>query len=163
MTFWTGRYAHKSRYAPLVNTDDLSYLVRANLSGRICFVDGDATIADGLSVHWVGGHTAGQQVIRVNTAAGHAVLASDAIHFYKEIDEDEPYNIVHYVPDMYESFARVSSLADDPQLIVAGHDPQVRSRYRVLPGELSELVSVIGTGRDVGPWPQMASPPMEVE
>lgn len=129
MAFWTGRYASRSRYRNLVNVDDLAYLVRANVAGRIQWVDGDAEVLPGISVHWVGGHTAGQQVVRVNTKQGHAVLASDAVHFYREIDDDEPYHVVHYMPDMYSSFEKIKSLTDDRRLVVAGHDPLVRTRY----------------------------------
>lgn len=129
MAFWTGKFASRSRYRHLVDGDDLSFLVRANLDSRVVWVDGDTDVVPGISVHWVGGHTAGQQVIRITTPKGYAVLTSDAVHFYGEIDDDEPYNVVHYVPDMYESFEKIRSLADSPELIVAGHDPKVRERF----------------------------------
>ena len=41
-----------------------------------------AQIAPGITVHRVGGHTRGLQVVRVHTRRGWVVLASDAAHFY---------------------------------------------------------------------------------
>ena len=50
------------------------------------FHDGDDELAPGLSVHHVGGHTMGLQVVRVWTRRGWVVLASDASHFYANMD-----------------------------------------------------------------------------
>jgi glyoxylase-like metal-dependent hydrolase (beta-lactamase superfamily II) len=128
MAFWTGRYAARGgRHA--VERPDIAFLVDANFDGRIRWVDGDAEVVPGVSVHLVGGHTAGMQVVRVLTADGFAVVASDASHFYANIDEDRPYAIVHSLPAMYGAFDTIRSLADDPRLVVAGHDPAVLDRY----------------------------------
>jgi glyoxylase-like metal-dependent hydrolase (beta-lactamase superfamily II) len=129
MAFWTGRFAGRGPNRTLASPDDLAFLVRANFDGRIDWVDGDAKVAPGITVHHVGGHTPGMQVVRVATEGGHAVVASDASHFYANIDEDRPYAIVHNLPDMYAAFDTIRKLADDPSLIVAGHDPAVLTRY----------------------------------
>jgi glyoxylase-like metal-dependent hydrolase (beta-lactamase superfamily II) len=99
-------------------------------------LDGDATVVPGLSVHLVGGHTAGtgghtagMQVVRVRTARGHVVLASGASHFYENIEDDRPFAILHHLPGMYGAFDRIKELADGPGLVVAGHDPEVLDRY----------------------------------
>ena len=55
-------------------------------SPRLDIVDGDRELAPGLSVHAVGGHTAGMQVVSVHTERGTLVLASDASHFYENIE-----------------------------------------------------------------------------
>ncbi|MEZ5230108.1 MAG: hypothetical protein R2710_26615 [Acidimicrobiales bacterium] len=39
---------------------------------------------------WSGGHTAGLQVVAVYTIDGPVVLASDATHFYENIEHDKP-------------------------------------------------------------------------
>ena len=129
MAFWTGRDASRGAGPHLVERPDIGYLVDANFDGRIRWVDGDAEVVPGITVHLVGGHTAGMQIVRVLTAEGHAVLASDASHFYANIDEDRPYAIVHTLPAMHRAFDTIRNLADDPRLIVAGHDPAVMERY----------------------------------
>ena len=83
-------------------------------------LDGDDVVVPGLSVHLVGGHTAGMQVVRVRTARGHVVLASDASHFYENIEDDRPFAILHSMTGMYGAFDRIRELADGPHLVVAG-------------------------------------------
>jgi glyoxylase-like metal-dependent hydrolase (beta-lactamase superfamily II) len=77
----------------------------------------------------VGGHAAGLQVVRVHTAKGNIVLASDATHFYANIEEDRPFSVVTDLRQMYEAFDIVRTLADSPEHIVPGHDPKVMERY----------------------------------
>jgi glyoxylase-like metal-dependent hydrolase (beta-lactamase superfamily II) len=142
--YWTGPWARRiARERPLVDTGDLAHLMTAREEGRMLVLDGDATVVPGLSVHLVGGHTAGMQVVRVRTARGHVVLASDACHFYENIEDDRPFAILHHLPAMYGAFDRINELADGPGLVVAGHDPEVLDRYPALPGALGGRVAVI--------------------
>nr|SBO91829.1 hypothetical protein BN4615_P1343 [Nonomuraea gerenzanensis] len=134
LAFWTGPHAHRGAYPHLAEPDDLAYLVRENLTGRVRQLDGDHELLPGLSVHHVGGHTPGMQVVRVRTARGDAVVASDASHFYANIEADRPYGIVDHLPAMYDAFDRVRALAGSPELIVAGHDPLVLERFPAVPG-----------------------------
>jgi glyoxylase-like metal-dependent hydrolase (beta-lactamase superfamily II) len=129
MVFWTSRYAGKERFRALVETDDVVYLVRENFRGRLRFVAGSQEIVPGIEVHQTGGHSAGLQVVRVKTARGNVVLASDATHFYANIEEDRPYSIVSDLAQMYGAFEVVRSLADSPDHVVPGHDPLVMERF----------------------------------
>lgn len=129
------RPARRSRRVrPLCEADDLAYLIRANVQGRVRQLSGDATVVPGVTVHRVGGHTPGLQVVCVRTAYGHAVIASDASHFEANLRDDRPFSIVHTLPAMYDAFDRVRELADDPHLIVPGHDPAVLRRFSAEPG-----------------------------
>ncbi|MFI7616132.1 N-acyl homoserine lactonase family protein [Nonomuraea terrae] len=134
LAFWTGPHAHRGKHPHLANPDDVAFLVRENFAGRVTQPDGDHEVLPGVGVHHVGGHTPGLQVVRVRTAAGHAVVASDASHFYANIEGDRPYGIVTCLPAMYDAFDRVRALADSAELIVAGHDPLVLDRYPAVPG-----------------------------
>jgi glyoxylase-like metal-dependent hydrolase (beta-lactamase superfamily II) len=79
-------------------------------------------------------------VVRVQTAGGPIVLASDATHFYANLQEDRPFSIVHSLPGMYDAFDRVRELADgDDERIVPGHDPLVLERYPAAAPELAGL------------------------
>jgi glyoxylase-like metal-dependent hydrolase (beta-lactamase superfamily II) len=134
MAFWTGRYANKSAFRWVVEPDDILELVRHNFAGRVRFVDGVAEIVPGISVHHVGGHAAGLQVVAVETARGRVVLASDAVHYYANFDEDRPFAVVSDLPRMYDAFETVRTLADSPDHIIPGHDPLVLARYPAVSG-----------------------------
>ena len=129
MAFWTGRYAGRDHFRTLVEVDDIAYLVRENFEGRLRFVAGSEEIVPGIEVHRTGGHSAGLQVVRVKTARGWVVLASDATHFYANIEQDRPYSIVSDLPRMYGAFDLVHALADSSAHLVPGHDPLVLERF----------------------------------
>ena len=59
-------------------------------AGRMELVDGEAEIADGVHVHWTGGHTPGHQIVRFRTARGWAVLAVDAAYLYRSLESMIP-------------------------------------------------------------------------
>ncbi|HEU5424254.1 MAG TPA: N-acyl homoserine lactonase family protein [Nitrolancea sp.] len=134
LAFWTGRYAGRGVYRPLIEPEDIVALVRANFERRLRFVDGSAEVAPGISVHRVGGHARGLQVVRVATASGPLVLASDATHYYENIDEDRPFSLVDELAAMYEAFDTVHALAGPGGPIVPGHDPLVLERFPAVPG-----------------------------
>ena len=63
------------------------------------------------------------------TRRGWLVLASDASHFYANMEQVRPFPIVFNVADMVEGYARLLSLAASKDHIIPGHDPQVMARY----------------------------------
>ncbi|MEP2642278.1 N-acyl homoserine lactonase family protein [Roseobacter sp.] len=103
--------------------------VKRLFSGQVVFHDGDAQIADGVTVHCIGGHSRGLQAVRVRTAAGWLVLASDATHFYENIFARKPFPIVVDLQNMLDGFNRLETLASHKSLIVPGHDPLVTRAY----------------------------------
>jgi glyoxylase-like metal-dependent hydrolase (beta-lactamase superfamily II) len=130
MGFYTGRHAAAPAFRHSIEVEDVCALVRLNYEGRVRFVDGRAEVLPGIAVERVGGHTAGMQVVTVATGRGRAVLASDAAHYYRNLEERIPFNTLHDLPGTYAAFDRVRELADAPGLIVPGHDPLVLERLR---------------------------------
>ena len=90
---------------------------------------GDEEIAPGVSVHHIGGHTMGMQSVRVKTKRGWVVLASDACHFYENMEGKRPFPIVYNVGDMIEGWSKLQGLAESPRHVIPGHDPLVFQRY----------------------------------
>lgn len=113
-------------------------------SGKLTFYDGDAEIADGVTVHCIGGHSRGLQCVRVRTKSGWLVLASDAAHFYENVRAQKPFPIVVDLQNMLDGFATLNNLASHPDLIIPGHDPLVRACF---PNEVAPHISRL----DVGP------------
>lgn len=134
LAFWTGRHAGRAHFRATVEPDDIAYLVRANFDRRVRFAPSEAEVVPGITVHHVGGHAKGLQVVRVTTAAGPVLLASDASHYYENIETDRPFSLVTDLPAMYDAFDRVNQLAGAPDRVVPGHDPRVLERYPAVPG-----------------------------
>ncbi|MEJ2887720.1 N-acyl homoserine lactonase family protein [Actinomycetospora aeridis] len=125
LDYWTGPVAARIRREHwLVSREDLAHLT-GPARERLDVVDGSTEVVPGIEVHHVGGHTAGMQVVRVRTAAGPVVLASDAAHFHENLTADRPPPILHSVPGVHAAFDRLVELAGPDGLIVPGHDPDV--------------------------------------
>jgi glyoxylase-like metal-dependent hydrolase (beta-lactamase superfamily II) len=131
MGFATGRHMAHGIFAHGYEPEEVCNLVREVYKGRVLFHDGDEEIAPGISLHRIGGHTMGIQSVRVRTKIGWIVLASDATHFYANMNEVRPFPIVFNIGEMVQGFRRLRELADAPALIVPGHDPLVMQRYPV--------------------------------
>jgi glyoxylase-like metal-dependent hydrolase (beta-lactamase superfamily II) len=129
MKFATGRLmSHAAMRIPF-EEEDVVAMVRRVFRGRVAFHDGDEEIAPGVSVHHVGGHTMGMQIVRVNTRRGIVVLASDASHLYANMDREIPYPIAYNVGEVLEGYRRARVLATSNDHIIPGHDPLVMTRY----------------------------------
>jgi glyoxylase-like metal-dependent hydrolase (beta-lactamase superfamily II) len=129
MAYATGRHMGTTVFSGAFDVEDVVGMVRRAYAGRVRFHDGDAEIAPGISLHYIGGHTMGLQVVRVATRRGWLVLASDASHFYANMEQARPFPIVFNVADMVEGYARLRALAQSPSHIIPGHDPLVLERY----------------------------------
>lgn len=131
LRYWIGPIARRNvREQWLSSAKDVEHI--RSVGDRLQLVEGDSELLPGLSVHLVGGHTAGMQVVRIKTADGYAVIASDASHYYENIEDDSPFAILHDIPGMYFAFDRINELADSPHLVVPGHDPEVARRHAPL-------------------------------
>ncbi|WP_330186362.1 N-acyl homoserine lactonase family protein [Dactylosporangium sp. AC04546] len=97
--------------------------------GRVSFHEGDDEIAPGISIHHVGGHTPGLQVVRVSTARGNVVLASDAVHYYENLVAENPFPVLVSTIDYVAALNTVTRLADGPGHVIPGHDPLVLKRF----------------------------------
>jgi len=109
--------------------DHIVEMVRQVFRGRVVFHSGDSELAPGVTVHHIGGHTMGMQCVRVMTARGWVVLASDASHFYANFEDAAPFPLVYNVSDMLKGFKRLVTLASTSDHVVPGHDPLVMTRY----------------------------------
>ena len=124
MAFVTGRMMRTYNFRRPYQPDHLEIVLRAIYDRRAVLYDGDAKLAPGLSLHWVGGHTMGLQVVRVFTRRGWVALASDAIHYYEELERSVPWSNVLDVPEMLHAHDILRDIADSTDHIVAAHDHQ---------------------------------------
>ncbi|MFN2645699.1 MAG: N-acyl homoserine lactonase family protein [Burkholderiales bacterium] len=129
MRYATGRYMCSTCFSAAYEVEDVVGMVRRVYEGRVRFHDGDVELFPGVSVHLVGGHTMGLQVLRIATRRGPLVLASDASHFYANMEDGRPFPIVWSVADMLDGYERMRSLAASRECIIPGHDPLVMERY----------------------------------
>lgn len=129
MAFSTGRHMRHERFSKPVEPDHVCGLVRLVFKDRVVFHDGDDEVAPGITLHRIGGHTAGMQAVRVHTRRGWVVLASDCSHYYEHFEQNKGFPLVFHVGDLFEGYSRLKKLASSPRHVVPGHDPLVIQRY----------------------------------
>ena len=128
LDFWTGPLAAKPQFAPIVEPEEVAAVAAAP---RLTVIDGEtAMLGPGIEAFCVGGHSPGQLVLLVDAADGPVVLASDAIHYYEELELDRPFEVFVDLAEMVVGYDVLRGLAARPgAVLVAGHDPEVCARF----------------------------------
>jgi glyoxylase-like metal-dependent hydrolase (beta-lactamase superfamily II) len=137
--FWTGPYGRRRQFALSSEPDEIAYLEAADREGRVKLLDGDGEVAPGVLAILVGGHCPGQQIVVVDAPSGRVVLASDALHFYEEMERDMPFAVLSSLPDTYRAYDLLRELEGAGARLVAGHDPLVMDRFPAADGPASDL------------------------
>jgi glyoxylase-like metal-dependent hydrolase (beta-lactamase superfamily II) len=148
--FWTGPYGRRVQFHHSVEDSELGGLQAAMADGRVTTFGDRLALGDGIEVLRVGGHTPGQAVVIVPTAAGPVLLASDAVHYYEELERDMPFVSATSLVDMYAGFDLIRGLLKDQKidLLVTGHDPATLARFPGHSGEPKGAVAVVGASAD---------------
>ena len=141
LAYATGRYMRYPRLAHSFEVEDVVGVVRLNFARRVMFYDGAAELAPGVTLHPVGGHSAGMQFVRVHTRRGWVVVASDVTHFYENMDTGRPFTTAFHVGKMLEGYDALRAHAPSPQHIIPGHDPLVMRYYPPASSNLTGIVA----------------------
>jgi glyoxylase-like metal-dependent hydrolase (beta-lactamase superfamily II) len=147
MAYCTGRCMAEAAVGSVFDAQAVSAMVHKVFTGRVQFHDGDAEIAPGITVHKVGGHTRGMQIVRVATERGWVVLGSDSAHFYANLTPGRPFPILDDLDAYVEAQRTALRLASSPQHFIPGHDPLVLSRYPRARDGLEDVVRLDCTPR----------------
>jgi glyoxylase-like metal-dependent hydrolase (beta-lactamase superfamily II) len=129
LAFCTGRAMRHAAPRRPFEAGDVSTAVQLLFEERLTLHQGPATIVPGVEVHPAPGHTPGLQVVRVHTERGWVVLASDSSHLWANIRRRTPFPILDHLASMVEAYETVEQLADGPDHVIPGHDPQVATRF----------------------------------
>lgn len=113
--------------------------IRMLYAGRVIFHQGDVELAPGLWLHPIPGHSAGLQAVRVLTARGWVLLASDATHLYANMARRVPFPVLFDAEQVRRGFDRLAALAPSLDHLVPGHDPAVMRAYPAPSPDLAGL------------------------
>lgn len=133
MQYCTGHSMRHPQLRKNYESADVTTAVQSLYEGRLNFVDGEAEIAPGISVHLCGGHTRGLQFVTVATARGEVILASDAVHYYENIRRHLPFPSFVDFAEYLDGYTRIEARAKDLDRIIPGHDPSVLTAFPLSP------------------------------
>jgi len=127
--FWTGPLAARTQFAAHVEPDEVRGLAARARSGAVTLIEGEHEVAPGVVSIEVGGHSPGQTILAVDGERGPILLASDAVHFYEEVEHDRACGVLHDLARVYTAYDTIREHVDRGAQFVAGHDPLVMDRF----------------------------------
>jgi glyoxylase-like metal-dependent hydrolase (beta-lactamase superfamily II) len=142
MAYCTGRCMTEPEVGGVFDAGSVAAMVDKVFAGRVRFYDGDAELASGITLHKVGGHTRGMQIVRVATERGWVVLGSDTAHFYANLDPGRAFPIFDNGQQYVEAQRTALRLASSPDHYIPGHDPLVCARYPAARTGVEDIVRV---------------------
>lgn len=137
----TGRYMRYPRLSHSFEVDDICGVVRLNFARRLMLHRGFHELRPGITLHPAGGHSAGLQFVRVHTARGFVLVASDVTHFYENLGSGRPFTTAFHVGEMLEGFDLLEATAPSGDHIIPGHDPLVMRLYPAPRADLEGIVA----------------------
>lgn len=141
MNFATGRcMCHAKMRAPFT-VEHVVQAVRLVYGERVVFHDGDYTLAPGLDVHLIGGHSMGLQVLAV-AGTRRVVVASDAAHLGEFLDSKDVFPAFGDYAAVLEGYRRLREIAGPEGIILPGHDPAVLRDWPRYRDDMDDIVKV---------------------
>jgi glyoxylase-like metal-dependent hydrolase (beta-lactamase superfamily II) len=136
LDFWCGPDGVSAAHSAPIEREEIDYVASAHRDGRVRLLDDDGEVAKGVHAVRVGGHSPGQLILVVDGRSGPVLLASDAVHYYEELERGWPFEIVVDLEEMVTGYETVKRLAAERGApVVAGHDPLVCERFPPLEDE----------------------------
>ncbi|MEX6664378.1 N-acyl homoserine lactonase family protein [Pseudomonas sp. W2-17] len=129
--FWGTDMGKRPQYGHHIDPLDIERIQALHREGRITLLDTPQnTLIPGIELYELGGHTPGQMAVVVEMPEGPVILASDAIHYYDELEQDRPFAVLDSLADMYRGYERIREWLQRPgALMIPGHDPDVMNRF----------------------------------
>ena len=129
--FWGTDMGTRPQYSHHIDPRDIARIQALHREGRITLLDEKQhTLIPGIELYELGGHTPGQMAVVVEMPAGPVILASDAIHYYDELEQDRPFAVIDSLADMYRGYERIREWLQRPgAVVIPGHDPDVMNRF----------------------------------
>lgn len=129
--FWGTDMGKRPQYGHHIDPLDIERIQALHREGRITLLDTPQnTLIPGIELYELGGHTPGQMAVVVEMPEGPVILASDAIHYYDELEHDRPFAVLDSLADMYRSYERIREWLQRPgAVVIPGHDPDVMNRF----------------------------------
>lgn len=96
---------------------------------RLTLVDDYFEPLPGIQMQWVGGHSPGAMVIRIETSEGPVIIVGDTIYLYENLEKDIP---IGYYTNYRELIDAMNWLKKQDAILVPAHDYEIFKRFPTL-------------------------------
>jgi glyoxylase-like metal-dependent hydrolase (beta-lactamase superfamily II) len=134
---WTSPLGARPQFAIHVEPDEIAAVAARD---DLVVMGAEHEVAPGIVALEVGGHSFGQTILVIEGEQAPVILASDAVHFYEELERDYACAVLTDLGRVYAAYDQIRTLADERGArVVAGHDPLVMDRFPRLTGANADL------------------------
>jgi glyoxylase-like metal-dependent hydrolase (beta-lactamase superfamily II) len=142
--YWFAKREADSLTGEFTTEENLVPVEKAQNEGRLWLISDETDVAPGITVYQVGGHCPGELIALVETEKGPLILASDAAHFYEQIEHGWPFFAFTDLDEMRNALQFMTELARQRSaVIIPGHDGRTRQRYEAVPGAAGAIATVL--------------------
>jgi glyoxylase-like metal-dependent hydrolase (beta-lactamase superfamily II) len=129
-TYYTGAAWQAGGKHGGIEPEDVLTIVKLNTQNQVNLVEGDdREIIDGIRVYTGGRHTFASQYVSVRMATGIAVIASDNMYLYENLEKRASIAQTFDADSNLKAQDRMKQIASRPDLVVPGHDPLVFVKF----------------------------------
>ncbi len=142
--YWFDKRRETGLEGEFATEENLAVIEKAQNEGRLRLISEATEVFPGITAYQVGGHCPGEVVVLVETKTGPLILASDAAHFYDQLEHGWPFFAYTNLDEMRAALAFILTLAEKTgAAIVPGHDGRTRERYPAAPGAAGRIATVL--------------------
>ncbi|MFD2415914.1 N-acyl homoserine lactonase family protein [Amycolatopsis pigmentata] len=142
--YWFGKWDNSQLEGEFTIAEHLEAVRRAEREGRLRLVSEETEVFPGITVYPVGGHCPGELLTLVRAQSGPLILASDAAHFYEQIENEWPFFAFTDLGQMRSALSFINKLAGETgATVIPGHDGRVREKFPPVEGPASDIATVL--------------------
>jgi glyoxylase-like metal-dependent hydrolase (beta-lactamase superfamily II) len=129
MEFVVGPMIQYRALGRFFNPAAVEKIFHLHLQGKVVLIEGDRELFPGIELLWTGGHTPGSQAIAAETGSGTAVICSDVVPRYQNLEENIPCGIHTSTLEAVMALEKIRGKTGSMDLIIPGHDPAVSLKF----------------------------------
>jgi glyoxylase-like metal-dependent hydrolase (beta-lactamase superfamily II) len=142
--YWFAKREANGLEGEFTTEENLIPVERAEKQGRLRLISKATEVFPGITVYQVGGHCPGETIALVETEAGPLILASDAAHFYEQLEHGWPFFAFTDLEQMRSALKFMGELAEEHNAtIIPGHDGRTRGKFPAAPGAAGAIATVL--------------------
>lgn len=142
--YWFAKRVANQLEGEFTTEENLKPVEKAHREGRLRLVSGTEEVFPGITVHQVGGHCPGEVIAVVETTSGPYNLASDAHHFYEQLEHERSPFALTDLPEMRNALSLILKLAKETvATMIPGHDGRTGEKFFPVEGPAGAIATVL--------------------
>jgi glyoxylase-like metal-dependent hydrolase (beta-lactamase superfamily II) len=142
--YWFSKRDANALDGEFTTEDNLVPVEVAHREGRLRLISEKTEVFPGITVFQVGGHCPGELIALIETKTGPFILASDAAHFYEQLEHEWPFFAFTDLDEMRSALSFIARLTKETEAtVIPGHDGRTRDKFPAADGPAGGIATVL--------------------